>query len=53
LTLYVFHNYIIRVFTNIEAVHTIFGDVIVLAALAALPDMWQGYLQGVIKALGI
>lgn len=39
-TLYVFHDYIIRVFTNIEAVHTIFGNVIVLAVMAALPDMW-------------
>jgi Na+-driven multidrug efflux pump len=48
-----FHNYIIRIFTNIEAVHEIFGNVIVLAVMAALPDMWQGYLQGVIKALGI
>ena len=51
--LYMFHNYIIRIFTNIEAVHEIFGNVIVLAVMAALPDMWQGYLQGVIKALGI
>lgn len=53
LSFYIFQNYIIKIFTNIIGVQDAFSSVIGLAVLAAFPDMWQGYLQGIIKALGI
>lgn len=51
--LYAFHGYIIGLFTNIEQVHIIFNQVILLIVSSAIPDMMKVYLQGVIKALGI
>ena len=53
LSFYVFHGSIIKVFTNIIGVQDAFSGVIGLAVMATFPDMWQGYLQGIIKALGI
>jgi len=50
---YIFHNSIIKLFTNIIGVQDAFASVIGLAVMATFPDMWQGYLQGIIKALGI
>ena len=46
------HN-LIGIFTNIASVKDKCYEVLIYAAVGTLPDLWQGYLQGTIKALGI
>ena len=50
---YLFNSTIIGWFTSIEAVHKVIDKVLIFFVLAIFPDCWQGYLQGVLKALGI
>lgn len=46
-------EYWVGLFTNIVEVKQCCTAVVGLAAGGIFPDLWQGYLQGVIKALGI
>lgn len=48
-----FKNHLIGLFTNIESVKEKCQEVLIFAACGTIPDLWQGYLQGTIKALGI
>ena len=48
-----FKHDLIGVFTNIDSVKEKCFEVIIFAACGTFPDLWQGYLQGTIKALGI
>ena len=50
---FVFHNHIIKLFTNIKQVHILFDDVFLLIVSATIPDMMKVFLLGVIKALGV
>ena len=53
LSLLIYKKQIIGIFTNIESVKEQCYAVIGIAAMGTFPDMWQGYLQGPVKALGI
>ena len=44
---------VIGIFTDIESVKQQAYAVIGIAAAGTFPDMWQGYLQGPIKALAL
>ena len=50
---FIFYPQIISVFTNNKSVQRAFQSIISFVVTSILPDMWQGYLQGVVKALGI
>lgn len=53
LLFYIFGKYIILMFTTNQDIVTKCMEVIVLVTFCMLPDMWQGYMQGPIKALGL
>lgn len=44
---------LLQVFTNIESVKAKCDEVLIYAAIGTFPDLWQGFLQGTVKALGI
>lgn len=48
-----FSKWFYRLFTEDEKTLEICNEVYILVCLGMFPDMWQGYMQGVIKALGI
>ena len=50
---YTFKNHLINVFTKDVGVQHQFDQVVLPAVLSLMPGMWQGYLQGVVKALGM
>ena len=53
LTFVIFEEWFYKLFTEDENTLKICHSVYILLALGMFPDMWQGYMQGVIKALGI
>lgn len=53
LSIVVYAEEIISVFTNSDNVIKSCKSVIPLFVCGVFPDLWQGYIQGVIKALGI
>ena len=50
---FTYKEYVLDVFTNIKSVKVKCNEVFLYAAIGMFPDLWQGFLQGTIKALGI
>lgn len=48
-----YRDSVIGLFTNIEGVKSKCFEVLIYAAIGTFPDLWQGFLQGTVKALGI
>jgi Na+-driven multidrug efflux pump len=48
-----YQNSVFQLLTNIAEVKETSLEVFFIALIGLLPDLWYGYLQGVIRALGL